>query len=192
VDEQGQSSKWTARLSRLSSRLRLRAKVVGGLTQGLMSATAGILAYLPTKPLGLQEGFWGSITAIAVVQSELSATRNSARDQFAGAAIGGLIGAGIVSLAGQSLAAYALAVVAATAACWMFNVSSAARLAGSTATIVALVPHRGSVESMMVSRILEVGWGVAVGILVVWLVNRFVSRPNDDGSPIHGDGVATK
>jgi hypothetical protein len=34
---------------------------------------------LPTKPLGLQEGFWGSITAIAVVQSELGATRNSAR-----------------------------------------------------------------------------------------------------------------
>ena len=155
-----------------------------------MSATAAILAYLPTKPLGLQEGFWGSITAIAVVQSELAATRNSARDQFAGAAIGGLIGAAIVSLAGQSLAAYALAVVVATAACWAFNVSSAARLAGSTATIIALVPHHGSVESMMVSRVVEVGWGVAVGIMVVWLVNRFVSRRNDHGKAVGGDSVA--
>jgi uncharacterized membrane protein YccC len=190
VDEHSQSGQWTARLSRLSSRLRLRAKLVGGLAQGLMSAAAAILAYLPTKPLGLQEGFWGSITAIAVVQSELAATRNSARDQFAGAAIGGLIGAAIVSLAGQSLAAYALAVVAATAACWVFNVSSAARLAGSTATIIALVPHHGSVESMMVSRVVEVGWGVAVGILVVWLVNRFVT-PNDRGKkPARGDSVA--
>jgi uncharacterized membrane protein YccC len=155
-----------------------------------MSATAAMVAYLPTKPLGLQEGFWGSITAIAVVQSELAATRNSARDQFAGAAIGGLIGAAIVSLVGQSLPAYALAVVAAVAACWVFNVSSAARLAGSTATIIALVPHQGSVESMMVSRVAEVGWGVAVGIVVVWLVNRFVTRPSDRGKHDRADTVA--
>jgi len=138
-----------------------------------MSAAAALLAYLPTKPLGLQEGFWGSITAIAVVQSELSATRTSARDQFAGAAIGGSIAAGIVSLSGQSLAAYALAVVLSMAACWACNVSSAARLAGSTATIIALVPHHGAVQWMLLSRVAEVGWGVAVGITVVWLVNRF-------------------
>jgi hypothetical protein len=72
-------TKWTARLKRLSARLPSRAKLIGGLSQGLMSAAAAILAYLPTKPLGLQEGFWGSSTAIAVVQSELGATRNSAR-----------------------------------------------------------------------------------------------------------------
>jgi uncharacterized membrane protein YccC len=177
--EQSRPGKWTARLSRISSRLPPRAKLLGGLTQGLMSACAAILAYLPTKPLGLQEGFWGSITAIAVVQSELAATRSSARDQFAGAAIGGVLGAALVSLAGQSLLVYAIAVVAAMTACWLFNVSSAARLAGSTATIIALVPHHGSVEWMMLSRVAEVGWGVAIGILVVWLVNRFLKRPNE-------------
>src|ERR1700679_2478757 len=91
IDER--ATPWTGRLQRLSARLPARAKVIGGLSQGLMSAVAAILAYLPTKPLGLQEGFWGSITAIAVVQSELGATRNSARDQFAGAAIGGLTSA---------------------------------------------------------------------------------------------------
>jgi uncharacterized membrane protein YgaE (UPF0421/DUF939 family) len=163
---------WTGRLARLSVRLPTRARIVGGFAQGLMSASAALLAYLPTKPLGLQEGFWSSITAIAVVQSELATTRNSARDQFAGAAIGGVIAAAIVSLAGQSLAAYALAVVVSMAACWMLNVTSAARLAGSTATIIALVPRRGTVEGMMASRIAEVGWGVAVGIAVVWLWNR--------------------
>jgi uncharacterized membrane protein YgaE (UPF0421/DUF939 family) len=177
--------KWTARLKRLSARLPPRAKLIGGLSQGLMSAAAAILAYLPTKPLGLQEGFWGSITAIAVVQSELGATRNSARDQFAGAAIGGLTSALVVSLAGQSLAAYAFAVVVSIIACWVFNVGSAARLAGSTATIIALVPHHGAVEWMMMSRITEVAWGVAVGVGIVWLVNRFETlakrkaRPND-------------
>ena len=169
------SGKWTARLAALSARLPARAKIVGGLAQGLMSAGAAVLAYLPTKPLGLQEGFWGSITAIAVVQSEMGAVKNSARDQFAGAAIGGLLAAAIVTLTGQTLAAYALAIVVSACACWIFNVSSAARLAASTATIILLVPHRGSVEGMMVSRIAEVAWGVSVGIAMVWLVNRFMT-----------------
>jgi uncharacterized membrane protein YgaE (UPF0421/DUF939 family) len=164
--------KWTARLHRLSTYLPSRGRFVGGAAQGLMSAAAAIVAYLPTKPLGLQEGFWGSITAIAVVQSELSATQSSARDQFAGAAIGGLIGAVVVTLAGQRLPAYALALVASMTVCWLFNVASAARLAGSTATIICLVPHQKSTEWMMASRIVEVGWGVAVGVATVWLVNR--------------------
>ena len=146
--------------------------MVGGLTQGLMSAVAALIAYLPTKPLGLNEGFWGSITAIAVVQTELSSTQTSARDQLAGAAIGGLISALLVLLAGQHIVVYAIAVVTSMAVCWAFNVASAARLAGSTATIILLVPHRGSAQSMMLSRIAEVGWGVLVAITVVWLVNR--------------------
>jgi uncharacterized membrane protein YccC len=136
---------------------------------------AAMLAYLPAKPLGLQEGFWGSITAITVVQSELVATRTSARDQFAGAAIGGLITAAVVSMAGQSLPAYAFAVAASMTACWMLNVSSASRLAGSTATIIALVPHHSTIQGMMLSRILEVAWGLAVGVGIVWLVNRIES-----------------
>jgi len=165
-------TKWTARLAGLAARLPARAKVVGGLTQGLMSATAAIIAYLPTKPLGLREGFWASITAIAVVQSELAATQSSARDQFAGAAIGGFVSAIIVTVAGQHLVAYAIAIILSMLACWLFNVSSAARLAGSTATIIVLVPHNGPAAWMMLSRIAEVGWGVAIGVLTVWAVNK--------------------
>jgi uncharacterized membrane protein YgaE (UPF0421/DUF939 family) len=111
-----------------------------------MSTAAALIAYLPTKPLGLQEGFWGSITAIAVVQAELAATQTSARDQFAGALIGGLISALILSIAGhQSLWAYALGVTLSMLVCWLLNRSSAARLSGSTATIILLVPHTGTV-----------------------------------------------
>jgi uncharacterized membrane protein YgaE (UPF0421/DUF939 family) len=164
--------KWTARLARLGEYLSARGRVTGGLAQGLMSTTAALIAYLPTKPLGLQEGFWGSITAIAVVQVELGATQTSARDQFAGATIGGFISAVILSVAGPSLVAYGLAVTLSMLVCWVFNVASAARLAGSTATIILLVPHKGFVVTMLFSRIAEVGWGVAVGIAVVWIVNR--------------------
>jgi uncharacterized membrane protein YgaE (UPF0421/DUF939 family) len=136
-----------------------------------MSATAAVIAYLPTKPLGLREGYWASITAIAIVQSEITASRSSARDQFAGAAVGGIIGGIIVTVAGQHLLAYVVAVVISVLVCWLFNVNTAARLAGSTATIILLVPHQGATGWMMISRIAEVGWGVTVGLATVWFVN---------------------
>lgn len=183
MSERASRAKWTARLAALSARLPARAKLTGGLAQGLMSAGAAVLAYLPTRPLGLQEGFWGSITAIAVVQNEMTAVKNSARDQFAGAAVGGLFGAAIVSLVGQSLAAYALSIVVAACACWILNISSAARLAASTVTILVLVPHRGSVEGMMASRIAEVAWGVTVGIAVVFTVNHLMRRTPRESTP---------
>jgi uncharacterized membrane protein YccC len=97
--------KQTTRQAQNSKELPFRARLTGGTVQGLMSAAAAIIAYLPTRPLGLREGFWASITAIAVVQAELSATQTSARDQFTGAAIGGLISALIVAVAGQHLPA---------------------------------------------------------------------------------------
>jgi uncharacterized membrane protein YgaE (UPF0421/DUF939 family) len=164
--------KWTARLAAFGPSQPARHRAVGGAAQGLISAAAALLAYLPTRPLGLQEGFWGSITAIAVVQGGLSATQASARDQVVGAAIGGVYGGAVVASIGQSLAGYALAIVLCMSTCWLFNVAGAARLGGSTVTIVALVPHHSTVEWMMVSRFSEVAWGVLVGLGTVWLVNK--------------------
>jgi NhaP-type Na+/H+ and K+/H+ antiporter len=62
-------------------------------------------------------------------------------------------------------------------------VPSAARLGGSTVTIIALVPHHSTVGWMMLSRVSEVGWGVAVGIATVWLVDkaRGLSHRHDAG-----------
>ena len=163
--------KQTTQQAQTSKELPFGARLKGGAAQGLMSAAAAVIAYLPTKPLGLHEGFWGAITAIAVVQAELSASRSSARDQFAGAAIGSVISVLIVTVAGQHLPAYVVSLVLSMLACWLLNVSTAARLAGSTVTIIMLVPHVGSVGlRMMLSRIAEVGWGVAVAITIVWVV----------------------
>jgi len=164
--------KWTARLAVLGPLRPARQRALGGAAQGLMSAAAALIAYLPAKPLGLQEGFWGSITAIAVVQGGLSATQASARDQVIGAAVGGLFGAAVVSTIGPGLAGYVLAIVLCMSTCWLLNVSSAARLGGSTVTIIDLVPHHSTVAWMMLSRFSEVGWGVTVGLGTVWLVNK--------------------
>nr|WP_236960427.1 FUSC family protein [Methylobacterium durans] len=141
-----------------------------------MSACAAIVAYLPTQALGLREGFWSAITALAVAQTEFGATRSTARDQFAGAAIGGVIGLAAYLTIGVSLPSYALAVLLSVLACWLVNVASAGRLAAITATILILVPHIGSVERMLGSRVFEVGWGVCVAITTVWVVTRINRR----------------
>jgi len=145
----------------------LRERLWGGLAQGLLSAVAAALAWLPTQALGLREGFWAAITAIAVAQSEFTAARTTARDQFAGAAIGGGIAVLVTLVPAPGIVRCVFALVIAISGCWLLKVASAARLAGITAAIIMLVPHQGSAERMMLSRVGEVGWGVTMAILVV-------------------------
>lgn len=151
---------------------RLRNRLMGGLGQGATSAIAALVAYLPNLALGSREGFWGAITAIAVAQTEFKATRTTALDQFTGAAVGGVMGLCSAVTLGQHLWSYALAVVSSMLICWAANVPSASRLSGTTATIILLVPHTGTVQSMVVSRVSEVAWGVCVAVATVWVVER--------------------
>jgi uncharacterized membrane protein YgaE (UPF0421/DUF939 family) len=171
------------RLTQLSSAvLALRRglpvlrRMLGGCQHGIISAVAAVLAYLPAQPLGLKEGFWASITAISVTQTEFHAAQSTARDQAVGALIGGMVGVCASTLAGRSLWLYAAAIAFSMLICWGLNVASASRLAGSTATIVILVPHEGSVERMLISRLTEVGWGICVAVAVVWLAGRLPAK----------------
>jgi uncharacterized membrane protein YccC len=162
----------SARLNALRRQLPFLHRMAGGAQHGLISACAAVLAYVPTQSLGIKEGFWSAITAISVVQTEFHAVKTTARDQFIGAAIGGIVGVGAALLASHNLLMYAAAIVVSMLICWALNVASASRLAGVTATIVLLVPHTGSAERMFGSRLFEVGWGVCAAISMVWLVAR--------------------
>ncbi len=186
--------KLRAQLARLRKELSLGTRASHGLQHAAMSAVAAILAYLPTQFLSLREGFWAAITAIGVVQTEFGATRTTARDQFTGAALGGVIGLGVAMLFRHGLFSYAFAVMLAIVVCWLINVASAARLAGVTATIILLVPHPGATpEQMMISRVSEVAWGVTVAISVVWLAARLklsdaAPKPEATGTEPSGRG----
>ena len=153
-----------------------RTRLVSGAHHGIISAVAGIVAYVPTRALGLNEGFWSAITAIGVVQAEFRATQTTARDQLLGAAIGGLAALATLVAFGQHLVVYAAAVLVTIMMCWALNMASASRLAGVTATIIHLVPHSGSAGAMFFSRVIEVGWGVVVAVSVVWLAARLPAR----------------
>ncbi len=148
-------------------------RVAAGAHLGILSACAALMAYLPARAVGLSESFWSAITAIAVVQTEFRATQSTGRDQFVGAAIGGLSGICALLAFGHDLVAYSIAVVLSVVVCWALNMGSASRLAGITATIILLVPHAGSAEQMLIARVSEVGWGVCAGVATVWLAARF-------------------
>jgi uncharacterized membrane protein YccC len=159
-------------LAALRKELPLLRRVAAGTHHGAISACAALCAYLPARALGLQESFWCAITAISVVQTEFQATETTARDQFIGAAIGGGIGVCAAFVPGPQLLLYSTAIILSMLTCWALNIPSASRIAGTTATIILLVPHTGSPERMFGARLSEVGWGVCVAIVVVWLAGR--------------------
>ncbi len=158
--------------------LPLLRRVAGGTHLGAISAFAAVAAYLPTHAFGLKEGFWSSITAISVVQTEFQATQTTARDQFIGAAVGGIVavGASLAVSNEQNLFVYAGAIIVSMLVCWALNFATASRLAGSTATIILLVPHAGSAQRMFGARLAEVGWGVCVAVAIVWLAGRVPAK----------------
>lgn len=160
------------RLAALRRTTPLLRRLVAGGHHGTLSACAALVAYLPSQALGLGQSFWSAIAAIAVVQTEFRATESTARDQFLGAAIGGIAGVAACRVLGPGLLVYSLAVVLAMVACWGLNLATASRLAGITATIILLVPHVDTAERMFVSRVSEVGWGICAAIGTVWIAAR--------------------
>jgi uncharacterized membrane protein YgaE (UPF0421/DUF939 family) len=148
------------------------SRLKSGLPDGVMTAIAALVAYLPAHMIGVYQGFWGAIIAISVVQSEIGATEKIARNQFIGAVVGGTICLAGIVLFGQQIAVYGAAVALSILACTLLNVASASRLAGITCTILMLVPSTGSPLDIFLTRFAEVCWGAFVGLAVVWLADR--------------------
>lgn len=184
----GRIDRLQRRVADLTKAMPLADRMSAGAQQALLSALGAVVAYLPTQALGLREGFWGAITAIAVMQTEFGAARNTGRDQVIGSAIGGAVAVAVVLTLGQELGHYILAVVLSVLACAALNVGSASRLAGITATIIILVPHSGSPQHMLLSRVGEVAWGALVGLALVWAFLRLKERQSEKKSGMAGGG----
>lgn len=184
----GRIDRLQRRVADLTKAMPFTDRLGAGAQQALLSSVGALVAYLPTQALGLREGFWGAITAIAVMQTEFGAARNTGRDQVIGSAIGGAIAVAVVLTLGQGLGFYILAVVLSVLACAALNVGSASRLAAITATIIILVPHSGSPQHMLLSRVGEVAWGALVGLSLVWLFLRLREGQSEKKSGMAGGG----
>ena len=154
--------------------LRERARV--GLKLGLMTGIAAWCAYAASSLMELKEGYWAAISAIVVLQQDLSATRGSARDRFIGTAIGGLIGWLCALAWHQAVWVYVVAVGATVFICWLAKIAGAARLAAVAVTVIVLIPRDEPLWKVALFRFLEVSWGIAVAILIQLMVDFWEKR----------------
>jgi len=139
------------------------------LIHGAKTALAASLCWWLALRLGLRDGYWGAISAIIVLQSNVGATVRASRDRFLGTLIGALLGFAF-SLFGALPWNFILAVFLAVVVSGLLGLRISARLAGVTIAIVMLVPKSGSRWYLALDRVGEVLLGIVVALIVTTLV----------------------
>ncbi len=133
------------------------------------TALAPALCWWLALRFGWRDGYWGSISAIIVLQSNVGSTVNASRDRILGTLIGAVLGFSF-SLFGVLPWNYILAVLAAVIVCGLLGLRSSSRLAGVTITIIMLVQKTGPRWILALDRVGEVILGIVVALAVTTLV----------------------
>ncbi|HUD13787.1 MAG TPA: FUSC family protein [Terracidiphilus sp.] len=133
------------------------------------TALAAALCWWLALRFGLHEGYWGSISAIIVLQSDVGSTVSASRDRLLGTLIGAVFGFSF-SLFGVLPWNYILAVLAAVIVCGLLGLRNSSRLAGVTITLVMLVEKTGPRWSLALDRVSQVVLGIVVALAVTTLV----------------------
>ena len=128
---------------------------------------AGLCWWLGSK-YGMRDGYWGSISAIIVLQSNFGSTVAASLDRVLGTVIGAAFGF-TFSLFGSIPWNYLLALVSAIAVCGFLGFRTSGRLAAVTVTIIMLV-HAGSHWSLALDRVFQVLLGIVVALAVSTLI----------------------
>jgi uncharacterized membrane protein YccC len=139
------------------------------LIQAAKTALAAALCWWLALRFGLHDGYWGSISAIIVLQSNVGATVTASRDRLLGTLIGALFGFAF-SLFGMPPWNYILAVLLAIVVSGLLGMRDSARLACVTITIIMLVPGSGSRWGLALDRVVEVFLGIVIALAVTTLV----------------------
>jgi uncharacterized membrane protein YccC len=162
----------------LALKLRLRSRADAGiftwerrrlLIHAAKTALAAAVCWLLALRLGLHDGYWASISAIIVLQSNVGATVNASRDRLLGTLMGAALGFAF-SLFGPLWLSYVLALLVAMVACGLLGLRNSSRLAGVTISIVMLVHHGGPHWVLAASRVGEVVLGIVTALAVGTLV----------------------
>ena len=119
--------------------------------------------------LGLHDGYWGAISAIIVLQSNVGSTVRASRDRLIGTCIGASFGF-LFSLWNALPWNFMCALMASMLVCGMLGLRTSSRLAGVTVCIVMLVKTTGSHWSIAFDRVVEVLLGIVIALAVSSLV----------------------
>jgi uncharacterized membrane protein YccC len=138
-------------------------------THAAKTALAAALCWWLALRFGLHDGYWGSISAIIVLQSDVGSTVSASRDRLLGTLIGAAFGFSF-SLFGVLPWNYILAVTAAMIVCGLLGLRNSSRLVGVTITIVILIEKTGPRWGLALDRVSQVILGIVVALAVTTLV----------------------
>lgn len=133
------------------------------------TALAATFCWWLAQRFHLPDGYWGPISTIIVLQSNVGSTVTASRERLLGTLIGAALGFSF-SLFGPPLLSYTLAVLAAIIFCGLMGLRNSSRLAGVTITIIMLVHREGSHWGLVMDRVGEVLLGIVVALAVTTLV----------------------
>jgi hypothetical protein len=150
----------------MSHHMLSRATALESAKQATKTAIAGIVALYLTKLFHLPEGYWASITALIVIQSNVGATLGASRTRLAGTAVGALVGGLFAALYGMNTLGFALAVAIAFFLCDLLHLADSQRLATVTVAIIMLTAHASSSWVIALHRFSEVALGILIALLV--------------------------
>jgi len=133
------------------------------------TALAAALCWYIAVLLGMHDGYWGSISAIIVLQSNFGATMTASRDRILGTIMGALIGYAFMHVSFLPWN-FMMAIITAVVLCGLFNLRSSSRLAGVTIAIVMLVQSTIRLEVITLHRVFEVLLGIATALIFATVV----------------------
>lgn len=133
------------------------------------TALAAAFCWWLAQRFHLPDGYWGPISTIIVLQSNVGSTVTASRERLLGTLIGAALGF-LFSLFGPPLLSYILAILAAIIVCGLLGLRNSSRLAGVTITIIMLVHREGSHWGLALDRVGEVLLGIVVALAVTTLV----------------------
>jgi uncharacterized membrane protein YccC len=133
------------------------------------TALAAALCWWLALRFGWTDGYWGSISAIIVLQSNVGATVTASRERLLGTLIGAVLGFSF-SLVGVLPWNFIAAVLTAIIVCGLLGFRNSSRLAGVTIAIIMLVHKDGPRWELAATRVGEVIIGIVVALVVTTLV----------------------
>ena len=142
--------------------------------QALRMTVSSLGAFALAQALALPQGFWAVITALIVTQSNVGGSLKAALDRFIGSVFGAVYGSAVAFAIPHEhgLSRAAALVMAVAPLSFMSALSAGFRVAPITAIIVLLSATGSALGpfGFAVDRVLEVGLGCAVGLLVSVLI----------------------
>src|SRR3954447_11931256 len=131
---------------------------------------SSLAAFGLAQALALPQGFWAVITALIVTQSNVGGSLKAALDRFIGSVFGAVYGSAVAFAIPHEhgLSRAAALIVAVAPLSFLAARSAGFRVAPITAIIVLLSATGSTLGpfGFAVDRVLEVGLGCAVGLLV--------------------------